>query len=56
MHGGAIVSPQSYPTLSNVFADGIGLVATAQKTDSTSLTPWTFNQARRPAAPSSDKR
>lgn len=38
---GSIVSPQSYPTLSNVFGDALSSVATAQKANTNSLTPAT---------------
>jgi hypothetical protein len=37
---GAIVAPQSYPTLGNVFADGLNSVATATKANSQSMTPY----------------
>ena len=36
---GAIVAPQAYPTLSNVFADGLSSVATAQKANANSMNP-----------------
>jgi hypothetical protein len=36
---GAIVAPQSYPTLSNVFGDALSPFATANKTNSQSMTP-----------------
>ncbi len=36
---GAIVAPQSYPTLSNVFGDALGSVATTAKANNNSLYP-----------------
>lgn len=49
---GAIVSPQSYPTLSNVFADGLSSFATANKTNSQSMNPWSWNGGSSPNVPS----
>jgi len=37
---GSIVSPQSYPTLSNVFADGLAGVSTGVKANQQSMNPW----------------
>lgn len=41
---GSIVNPASYPSLSNVFADGLSSFATANKTNSQSMNPWSWNQ------------
>jgi hypothetical protein len=43
---GTIVSPQSYPTLSNVFADGLSGFATANNTNKQSMNPWSWNQTQ----------
>lgn len=40
---GALVAPQAYPTLSNIFADGLSSFATANKTNAQSMSPWSWN-------------
>lgn len=48
---GALVSPQSYPTLSSVFANALGPVAAGAKTGSASLTGYPLYTAPQNAAP-----
>lgn len=40
---GALVAPQSYPTLSNVFADGLSALGTANKANAGSMNPAPWN-------------
>jgi hypothetical protein len=52
---GALVSPQSYPTLSNVFADGLSGFATANKANkesASSANVWPWNRPQTDTAPS----
>lgn len=51
---GSIVSPQSYPTLSNVFADGLAGFSTANKANAQSMDPWAWNKGGGSTAPSGD--
>jgi hypothetical protein len=48
---GAIVAPQSYPSLSNVFGDALNSVATAQRPNAYSNNPWYSPYANIPPAP-----
>jgi hypothetical protein len=41
---GALVNPASYPSLSNVFADGLSAFSTAARTNRESLNPWSSPQ------------
>lgn len=45
---GALVSPQSYPSLSNVFADGLSGFATANKANAGSMNPAPWNTGNGP--------
>lgn len=40
---GALVAPQSYGNLSNVFADGLSSFSTANKANAQSMNPWAWN-------------